>query len=89
TLPKSLEFNVILAIMLTDHLSVVDIHAESFRRRTVASFSLLTDVFRAFDGTQHDLLLGDDEKPPEPELPVLRFDYAQEAKRYRRKRSSA
>ncbi len=86
---ETLKYSVKPSDMLADREWFLELVRQTFRTRAIASGGVLKDVLREEEETQQDLLLGDDEKPPEPELPVLRFDYAQEAKRYRRKRSSA
>lgn len=84
---ETLKYSVKPADMLADRDWFLEMVRQTFRTRAIAAGGLLKEAIREQDETQQDLLLGDDEKPPEPEAPVVRFDYAPEAKRYRRKRS--
>lgn len=83
---EALKYTVKPSDMLADREWFLEVVRQTFRVRAVAAGGLLKDAIRDQDETQQDLLLGDEEKPPEPEAPVLHFDYAPSVQRYRRKR---
>lgn len=85
---ETLKYSVKPSDMLADRDWFLELVRQTFRTRAIASGGVLKNALREDDETQQDLLLADDEKPPEDEAPVLRFDYAEQAKRYRRRRTS-
>lgn len=83
-----LKYTVKPGDMLADRDWFLEVVRQTFRVRAIAAGGLLKDAIRAQDESQQDLLLGDEDAPPEPEAPLLKFDYAPEVKRYRRKRTA-
>ncbi len=85
---ECLKYSVKPGDMLADRDWFLEMVRQTHRSRAIASGGLLKHALRVNDETQQDLLLGDEEAPPEPEATTLRFDYASEVSKYRRKRGS-
>lgn len=83
---ETLKYSVKPSDMLADRDWFLELVRQTFRTRSIASGGLLKDCLREDDETQQDLLLGDEEKPPEDEAPELQFNYAPQVQAYRRKR---
>lgn len=86
---ETLKYTVKPSDMLADRDWFLEMVRQTFRSRAIAAGGILKDTIRDQDESQQDLLLGDEEKQPEPEAPLIRFDYAPEVKRYRRKRAGS
>lgn len=84
---ETLKYSVKPSDMLKDRGWFLELVRQTRRTRAVAAGGLLKDCLRVKDETQQDLLLGDEEKAPEPEVPTLTFNYDKPVQKYRRKRS--
>lgn len=85
---ETLKYSVKPSDMLADRDWFLELVRQTFRTRAIASGGVLKNALREDEETQDDLLLVGDEKQPEDDAPLLRFDYAEQAKRYRRRRTS-
>jgi plasmid rolling circle replication initiator protein Rep len=83
---ETLKYSVKPEDMLHDPDWFLEMVRQTHRTRAIAAGGLLKNALRQEDESQQDLLLADEEKPPEPEAPTVRFDYAPEVSKYRRKR---
>lgn len=82
-----LKYAVKTSDMLADRDWFLELVRQTHRTRAIASGGALKDVLRQEQETEQDLLLQDEsesEDETEAEAPVLRFDYSQPVKRYKR-----
>ncbi len=87
---ETLKYSVKPSDMLADRDWFLEMVRQTIRVRAIATGGLLKHALRENEKeTEQDLLLlGDEEAPPQPEAPTLKFDYAPEVSKYRRKRGS-
>ena len=83
---ETLKYSVKPGDMLADRDWFLEMVRQTHRTRAIAAGGLLRDALRVEDESQQDLLLGDEEKPPEEEAPTLRFNYDKPTQKYRRKK---